>query len=77
MTYEAVLTQVRNAPEACLDKISDYINYVVYQYNQKKLQEAMPTPELNAAMLEALQISADKSVKGYSDTKELFAELNK
>ena len=73
MSYEAVLEQVKNAPEACLDEISQIISYVVYRY-EKENEE--PTPQLASAMLEALQISGDSSVKGYTDTKELFEDLN-
>ena len=36
MTYEAVLSQVRAAPEACLDEISRYIDYVMYRYERQK-----------------------------------------
>ena len=36
MSYEAVLTQVRAVPEECLDKISDYIEYVVYRYQKQE-----------------------------------------
>ncbi len=76
MSYETVLSQVKSAPEACLDEISDYISYVVYRYEQKKAAEEEPSPQLANAMLEALQISKDPSVKGFSNTKELFEDLN-
>ena len=76
MSYETVLTQVKAAPEACLDEISNYIEYVVYRYNQKSAEELEPTPQLASAMLEALQISGDPAVKGYTDTKALFEDLN-
>lgn len=41
MSYEAILEQVKAAPEACLNEISNYIDYVVYRYNQRneKLEE--------------------------------------
>lgn len=77
MSYEAVLTQVKSVPEACLEDISNYIDYVVYRYEQKKNQEEKePSPELASAMLEALQISGDPSVKCFATTKELFEDLN-
>mgnify|MGYP006873012928 FL=1 len=41
MSYEAVLTQVRSVPEACLDEISNYIDYVVYRYEK----QAQTTPK--------------------------------
>ena len=77
MSYEAVLTQVKSVPEACLEDISNYIDYVVSRYEQKKNQEEKePSPELASAMLEALQISGDPSVKCFATTKELFEDLN-
>ena len=41
MSYEVVLTQVRSVPEACLDEISNYIDYVVYRYEK----QAQTTPK--------------------------------
>ena len=43
MSYESVLEQVKTAPEACLDEISNIIGYVVYRYNQQnsKLEEEL------------------------------------
>jgi hypothetical protein len=77
MSYEAVLTKVKSVPEVCLEDISQYIDYVVYRYNQKKkAEECEPSLELESAMLEALEISSDPSVKGFSSTKELFEDLN-
>ena len=38
MSYEAVLEQVKTAPEACLDEISQIIGYVVFRYKQKNEQ---------------------------------------
>ena len=75
MSYETVLTQVKSVPEACLEDISNYIDYVVYRYEQKKAEEK-PSPELEEAMQEALMISGDPSVKSFSTTKELFEDLN-
>ena len=76
MSYEAVLEQVRAVPEECLDEISQIISYVVYRYEHKAAEEQEPSPRLAGAMLEALQISGDPSVKGYENTKELFEDLN-
>ena len=45
MSYETVLTQVKAAPEACLEKISDYIEYVVYCY--EKQEQAKPKGNLS------------------------------
>lgn len=35
MSYEAVLEQVKTAPEACLDEISQIISYVVYRHERQ------------------------------------------
>ena len=35
MSYEAVLAQVREAPEACLEEISQIIRYVVFRHEQE------------------------------------------
>jgi len=39
-------------------------------------QNEEPTSQLASAMLEALQISGDSTVKGFNSTKELFEDLN-
>ena len=77
MSYEALLEQIKAAPEECLDEISDFIDFVVYRYEkQNEKADKEPTPQLASAMLEALQISGDSSVKGFNSTKELFEDLN-
>ena len=73
MNYEAVLEQLRSVPVEYLDEISDIISYVMYKHEK---EEKNPSSQLADAMIEALQISGDSSVKAYSDTKELFEELN-
>ncbi|QTQ13058.1 hypothetical protein HRQ91_00525 [Treponema parvum] len=73
MNYEAVLEQLRSVPVEYLDEISDIISYVMYKHEK---EEKNPSSQLADAMTEALQISGDSSVKAYSDTKELFEELN-
>ena len=77
MSYEKLLEQIKAAPEECLDEISNYVSYVVYRYEkQNGKSEEKPTQQLASAMLEALQISGDSSVKGFESTKELFEDLN-
>lgn len=36
MSYESVLAQIKAAPEACLDEISQIIGYVVHHYARRK-----------------------------------------
>ncbi len=77
MSYEALLEQIKAVPEECLDEISDFIDFVVYRHEkQNEKSEEKPTRQLASAMLEALQISGDSSVKGFKSTKELFEDLN-
>ncbi len=47
MSYEAVLTQVRAVPEACLDEISSYIDYVVYRYEKQERAASKPQGKLS------------------------------
>ncbi|MBO4440514.1 hypothetical protein J5834_00130 [bacterium] len=77
MSYEAVLEQIKAAPEECLDEISDFIDFIVSRHEKQKARnQEEPTKQLASAMLEALQISKDPSVKGFNTTKELFEDLN-
>ncbi len=77
MSYEALLEQIKAAPEECLDEISDFIDFVVSRHEkQNEKADEKPTSQLASAMLEALQISGDPSVKGFNSTKELFEDLN-
>ena len=47
MSYEAVLEQVKTDPEACLDEISNYIEYVVYRYTKQEQQKPKPKGNLS------------------------------
>ena len=77
MSYEALLEQIKAAPEECLDEISDFIDFVVSRHGKQDDKSGKrPTQQLASAMLEALQISGDPSVKGFNSTKELFEDLN-
>lgn len=35
MSYETVMEKVKTVPESCLDEISEFIDYIVYRYNEK------------------------------------------
>ena len=48
MSYEAVLTQVKAAPEACLDEISQIISYVVYRYQKQNTELETFNAECNS-----------------------------
>ena len=70
MSYETVLTQVREAPEACLDEISNYIEYVVYRYT--KQEQKKPKPKGNLSKYFGLMDLGD----GLAIQKEMRDEWN-
>lgn len=35
MSYETVLEKVKTVPESCLDEISEFIDYIIFRYNEK------------------------------------------
>ena len=73
MSYESVLEQVKEAPEACLDEISQIISYVVYRYEQKN--EKL-NPVTKAALQEVEQMKKNPSFgKSYTDVDQMMQEL--
>ena len=38
MSYDIVVEQVRALPESCLEDVSKYVQFLLYQYGQKKLE---------------------------------------
>ncbi len=73
MSYEAVLEQVKTAPEACLDEISQIISYVVYRYKKENEEFNAVT---KAALQEVEQMKKDPSIgKSYTDVDEMMQEL--
>ena len=73
MSYEAVLEQVKTAPEACLDEISQIISYVVYRYKKENDEFNAVT---KAALQEVEQMKKDPSIgKSYTDVDEMMQEL--
>ena len=73
MSYEAVLEQVKNAPEACLDEISQIISYVVYRY-EKENEEFNDVTK--AALEEVEQMKKNPSLgKSYTDVDQMMQEL--
>lgn len=72
-TYEAVSAQVKAAPEACLDEISQMISDVVFRYESQ-------TEKFNEATKEAIQeveeMKKDPSLgKSYTDVDQMMKEL--
>ncbi|MBO4509320.1 MAG: hypothetical protein J5747_11895 [Spirochaetaceae bacterium] len=73
MSYESVLEQVKEAPEACLDEISQIIRYVVYRYEKKNEEFNAVT---KAALQEVEQMKKNPSFgKSYTDVDKMIQEL--
>ena len=73
MSYESVLEQVKEAPEACLDEISQIIRYVVYRYEKKNEEFNTVT---KAALQEVEQMKKNPSLgKSYTDVDKMMQEL--
>lgn len=73
MSYEAVLEQIREAPEACLDEISQIISYVVYRYEKEREEFNVVT---KAALQEVDQMKKNPSLgKSYTDVDKMMQEL--
>lgn len=50
MSYETVVEQVKEVPEECLDKISDFIGYIMYRYKTDNLKKS--SEEKNGGLAE-------------------------
>lgn len=60
MSYETIVEQVKTLPEACLEDVAKYLDYLLYRYAQEKM---LPLIETN----EEFEI---KMHKGFTDMKE-------
>ncbi len=73
MSYETVLEQVKTAPEACLEEISQIISYVVYRYEKENEEFNAAT---KSALLEVEQMKKNPSIgKSYTDIDQMMQEL--
>ena len=43
MSYETLVEQVKTLPEACLDAASNYMQFLLYQYQQEKMEALAET----------------------------------
>ena len=57
MSYDIVIEQVRALPESCLEDVSKYVQFLLFQYEQQKLE----------ALVETDKEFQQKMGKGYSD----------
>ena len=75
MSYEAVAEQVRNLPEDCLEDVSKYISFLMYQRDLDKMDSLVESDEeFNANM----QKGYDDIVQGrVQPLKEAFADIRR
>ena len=57
MSYETVVEQVRTLPEDCLEDLSKYMQFLLYQYSLNKMNDLTETDEEFDAKMQ----------KGYDD----------
>lgn len=57
MSYETVVEQVRTLPEDCLEDLSKYMQFLLYQYSLNKMNNLTETDEEFDAKMQ----------KGYDD----------
>ena len=57
MSYETVVEQVRTLPEDCLEDLSKYMQFLLYQYSLNKMNNLAETDEEFDAKMQ----------KGYDD----------
>lgn len=51
MSYETIVEQVRTLPEDCLEDLSKYMQFLLYQYSLNKMNNLAETDEeFNAKM---------------------------
>lgn len=52
MSYDSVLEQVKSLPEECLDDVSRYMQFLVYQYVQNQINSLIESDEVFEAKME-------------------------
>lgn len=77
MLYDTFVKQVKTLPEACIEQVSKYIDYVLFQYNldnmnMEPLKET--DEEFNANMQKGLEDAKAGRVQPLDDA---FAEIRR
>ena len=75
MSYDSVCEQVKTLPEVCLEDVSKYFTFLLYQYNQTKFE----------SLAESEEEFSGKMQKGFDDMKnervtpldEAFSEIKR
>lgn len=75
MSYETVVEQVRTLPEDCLEDLSKYMQFLLYQYSLNKMNDLTETDEeFNAKM----QNGYDDMLAGrVKPLKETFTDIRR
>ena len=77
MSYEAVAEQVRNLPEDCLEDVSRYISFLMYQRDLDKMDSLVgPDTQKNRAKETLRQIQgmfADD--KGWDSEEDMLKDM--
>ncbi len=77
MSYDTLVKQVKTLPEACIEQVSKYIDYVLFQYNldNMNLEPLKETEEeFNANMQKGFE---DAKAGRVQPLDEAFAEIRK
>ena len=75
MSYETLVKQVKTLPEECLEDVSKYIDYLLYQYELNKMESLVKTEEqFNRDMQNGLDDIKAGRVKPLD---EAFADIRK
>lgn len=68
MSYETVVEQVRTLPEDCLEDLSKYMQFLLYQYSLNKMNNLTETDEeFNAKMQKGYDDMVSGRVKPLRD----------
>lgn len=77
MLYDTLVKQVKTLPEACIEQVSKYIDYVLFQYNldNMRMEPLKETDEeFNANMKKGLE---DVKFGRVQPLDEAFAEIRR
>ena len=75
MSYETVVEQVRTLPEECLEDLSKYMQFLLYQYSLNKMNDLTETDEeFDAKMQNGYD---DMLVGRVKPLKEAFTDIRR
>ena len=77
MSYESLVKQVKTLPEECIEEVSKYIDYILFQYNlnNMNMDPLIETEEeFNANMRKGLE---DAKAGRVQPLDEAFAEIRR